>query len=352
MNERCFAVVVTKSHLTQALAVSHSLRAAGNPETLHVLVVDAEKIELGPVPDGMEYHGLGEFSGEFPEKMLYYFDAFELCNAMRPFLMQKLLQKGAEAVIYLDSDIFVVGSFEPVWETLRTYPIVQTPHVLCPPAMHLGYIDEISIVDQGILNSGFSAWKNHPASLQALDWMKQRFPRYVFMRRTQGMWGDQKLMPFIANYFPEAVLISRDPALNVAFWNAQERQVVVEPKNYAIKGRPVVFFHMSGYRLEFPGKICSYFSEKANDEILRLAPWFGRVIRDYGALLKKCGADPNATKKDYKYGYYRGIKLNPLLRSLLFKKGGLRMNDPDVWKILLIEKLRLIKRWLYSCLRR
>lgn len=344
----CFAVVVTKSHVPQALAVSRSLRAAGNLETLHVLLVDAERADLPASAPGLEFHGLDEFAGEFPPLMVHYYDAFELCNAMRPFFTSKLLREGAAGVVYLDSDIYAVGSFRPVWEALERHAIVQTPHVLQPADLDLIYIDEISIVDQGILNSGFSAWSNKPASIAALEWMKQRFPRYVFMRRSKGMYGDQKLMPFIANYFPDDVLVSRDPRLNIAFWNAQERSVVCKDGRYLIDGEPVVFFHMSGYRSQSPDRVCSYLSDAANGEMLRIAPWLGKVIRDYDAVLKECGLTGEPVRGEYKFARYAGFELNAPLRTILFKKGNLSWRDPEVWKIVLVERLRLIKRWIWS----
>lgn len=345
---RCFATVVTKSHVGPVLAVSHSLRNADNAELLHVLIADATAGELPPAPAGMVFHSLDEVREALPELMPYYFDAFEFCNALKPFLISLLLSKGCEAVIYLDSDIFVVGSFEPVWKMLEQNTVVLTPHLLRPPSLDLRFIDEVSVVDQGIYNGGFSAWANKPRAVEALEWMKQRLPVYGFCRRPNGMFVDQKLLPFLPEYYPDEVLIARDGCLNIAFWNMQERHVAVRNGRYFIDDEPVVFFHMSGYRTAKPDLACSYMSPEINRQMFELAPWFREVMRDYGRLLADTQSGAGAPREPYKFARYAGFELNAPLRMILFKKGKLSWRDPEVWKVLLVERLRLIKRWIWS----
>jgi hypothetical protein len=243
----------------------------------------------------------------------------------------------------LDTDIFSVGSFGPAWKVLQQAPVVLTPHNLKPPVLELGYTTEIAVVDQGIYNGGFSAWQAGDEAGKVLSWMCSRFPVYGFNRRSQGMFVDQKLLPLLPVYFPQAVLIWRDPAVNIAFWNVQERDVEVTGTEYRIDGRPVVFFHMSGYRQEVPHKACSYLGQDANRRILQTAPWFRGVMERYDRLLKE--AKTETTADAYKYDRFRGIRLSPDLRTLLFQKNGnVNWCDPKMLWILLKDHLRLIKR--------
>jgi hypothetical protein len=346
--KRCFLTVATKSHLAPALALALSLQRSGNPENLHLLIPDAVEGELPDPPAGVVFHRLDEVRAMFPERMVYYFGPLELCVALKTFAAALLLEKGAEAVIYLDNDVFAAGSFEPAWQALRQSPVLLTPHVLHPPDPSLKYIDEVAITGQGIYNGGFSGWACHPGATAALAWLNSRLPIYGFYRRTQGMCGDQTLLTLLPNYFTDMVAISRDPALNIAFWNLQERHVVREHGQYLIEGRPVVFFHMSGFRPAKPDAVCSYLGGEQNRQMFAQAPWFHEVMKDYAAILREASRLVVFAAGPYRFARYKGFKLNAPLRTILFKKGKLSWRDREVWKVLLVERLRLIKRWILS----
>jgi hypothetical protein len=344
LREAVFCTVLTRSYVRHAVALRNALTAAGNTEALHVLVNDADAATLPEAIRGIQFHGLDEFEGEFPDLMPYYFDAFELCCAMRPFLVDKLLRKYAGKVIYFDTDIFPVGNLGPVWSKLEECPVVLTPHQLRPPALDLLFINEVEIVDQGILNAGFSAWKRSPEALEALAWMKERFPLYVFNRRSKGMTGDQTLMPFLPIYFPGTVHVWRCEGANIAFWNANERKVEAADGRYTINGQPVLFFHVSGYRTAQPGVPCTYLGEAANRQILEVAPWLKKVMEDFHRVLAV--TEGSSLPVEYKFAKYKNIALNPALRTMLFRNRDLSLLDTAVLRELLIERMRLAKRWI------
>ena len=338
---RCFCTVATWSHLRMARILAASLQQAGNLEILHVLIPDAEKNEVPPDEEGITYHGLDEVRGDFPELMPYYYDEFELCNGLRPFFLSLLFRQGHRQVVYLDSDIYVTASFEPIWKEVQPYSLLITPHQLNPPALNLSYTNEIAVVDQGVYNSGFSAWNLGTETEQILRWMCERFPLYVFVNRKRFMFGDQKLYPLIENYFPDRVKIFRQPWLNIAFWNSHERNVEVKGGSFRCGGEPALFFHLSGYRRSHPDLICNYFSRQMNEEILRAAPWFREVLFRYTEIFDAIPATPG---RSYRFNRLRGMRLNPDLRWRLFEKGSLRWGDPFVLRSLFWHGLKRIKR--------
>lgn len=338
---RCFCTVATWSHLRMARILAASLRQSGNPETLHVLVADAEEAELPKAEPGIVYHSLDEVRHEIPEQMPYYFDEFEMANGLRPFFLRKLFQGQHEKVIYLDSDIFPMAGFAEIWDQAESVSLLVTPHQLRPPPLHLRHTDEIGVVDQGVYNSGFSAWNKNPTTEQILSWMVERFPRYVFVDRARFMFGDQKLYPLIENYFPAHVQIHRKPWLNIAFWNAHERNVDFDGRTFRCEGHPVIFFHMSGYRRSHPELVCSYFNRQVNEEILKDAPWFREVLRGYTQLFDSIPPEPG---RPYRFNRYRGIRLNRELRRKLFETQRVSLLDPAVLRSLLIHALKRGKR--------
>ncbi len=349
----CFCTVVTSSHLQAAWVLARTLREAGNLEPIQVLVTDVQTTEELPAREGLHYLTLNDLSVPVPPLMRYYFDAFEFVNALKPFMVHHLLQSGAAKVVYLDTDIYVVGSFAPIWTALDEHPVVITPHQLRPPPLTLRHTSEIEIIDQGLYNGGFSAWCSGPACEPVLDWFQSRVAHYGFNDRRGGMFVDQKLMPLLPHYFPSVVQVLDRPTLNIAFWNVHERPVCHQQDRWSLDGQPVVFFHMSGFRERFPDRACSYLPAEANASILVQAPWFRQVMQDYASILTSTSVPPGgAPSAPYPYDSYNGIRLFPEVRRQLHRNGRLSRADPATQRALLLQALKLIKRRILRWLNR
>lgn len=340
---KAFCTVITFSHVPFARALAASLQASGNLETLHVLVTDASAANIPRGGAALQFIPLDTLTESGPALMRHYFDAFELCNALKPFLVSHLFARGFERVIYLDVDLLVTGSFAPVWEKLENTPLLLTPHQLAPPPLSITHTTEIDIIDQGLLNGGFSAWKRCAEALPLLAWLQSRLPVYGFCDRPHGMFVDQKLLPLLPHYFPQSVETLRDPRLNIAFWNAHERTVTrASDGRFEINALPVIFFHLSGYRLSRPGVVCTYMSPEANAGVLRAAPWLVEVMdlyhRGVAAHVETTPPPP------YPFTIYEGVSLTKEFRRLLFKAGRLDRNDPAFRRVQIRERLRVAKR--------
>ena len=341
---RAFCTIVSVSHLQAAYALAVSLQASSNSEPLHILVTDISTADLPVSRYGEFVHALDELTNRLPALMPFYFDAFELCNALKPFFVLQLINTGFSEVVYLDSDIYVVGSFRPVWAALQSTSLLMTPHQLEPPPLHHGYLNEKDIVDMGIYNGGFSAWKKNDQALSILEWMCERFPVYAFNRRSRGMFVDQKLLPLIPVYFPNDVCIWREPRLNVAYWNAHERQIDDSNGHFLLDGEPIVFFHLSGFRIHRPNVVCVYLSPDVNTSILATAPWLSRVLAVYAELVSSIG--DSLRPQEYCFSRFKKFNLTPRLREILFTQGDLSLRQSAVWKALISDRLRVLKRRL------
>lgn len=339
-----FCTVITRSHLPFIRALAESLAISGNPEPLHVLVADADTGGL-PEPEGaVRFFGFDTVAAELPPLIRHYFDAFELCNALKPFLVTKLFREGAGGVIYLDSDIMVTGSFAPVWNGFGTASLQLTPHLLSPPPLDERAVNEIEIVDMGFLNGGFAAWRAGDAAERMLAWLRSRLPVYGFCDRRRGMFVDQKLMPLLLQYYPDDVAVLRHPGLNVAFWNARERAVrTASSGRWTVGETPVIFFHLSGYRMEKPELPCSYLPDEVNATIRRQSPWIVDVLSAYRERLARHFAGHSGAP--YAFNRFDGVPLNREYRTLLFQTGGLDRRTRAFRLAWLRQKLRTIKRW-------
>ncbi len=339
-----FCTVVTPSHLCWARALAKSLKASGNLEPLYVLLVSEENF-TGDLPDNIHLCTLDQLTRSLPENICWYFDSFELCNALKPFIVELLFQQGFKKVLFLDSDLYIVGSFAPVWAELEFTNLLLTPHHISPPSLDLGYADEVAVSDMGFLNGGFLAWRSSDTTKSIIEWMCQRFPRYGFCDRQNGMFVDQKLLPLLLQYFPKDIQIFRNPCVNIAFWNAHERPVVRYQEKYFVGEVPGIFFHMSGFRLRKPQIPCSYLCDRDNTEIIAVAPWMSFLLDEYGALLSSCVKNNEALSRPF--SKLNGIQLTPSLRRILFRKGTLSRSDSEVLKSIIIERLKRIKRYVF-----
>lgn len=340
---RVFCTIVTRSYLAPARALVTSLRRAGNTEQVHVLVTDAPPAQE-TTTDEFRTWAMSHLCVPVPQRMPFYFDAFELCNALKPFFVAHLMrQEHATEVIYLDSDIFVTGRFDRVWQQAPGTALLTTPHHFGPPPLSASYTHEPDIVDLGIINGGFALWRAGPAADRILEWMIERFPLYGFCDPARRMYVDQKLLPLLLVYFPDDIRILRDPGLNVAYWNAHERPVESAGGRWFIGGEEVVFFHLSGFRRSAPTRLSAYFDERANEAILSRAPWLRDVLAAYAALLATTAPDANA---EYPYNEYQGIRLNSRFRRLLFDRGELDRTSWEFWRIWLWHRSRMAKRLL------
>jgi lipopolysaccharide biosynthesis glycosyltransferase len=343
-----FCTVVTPSYLHFANALANSLSQSGNKEDLHVLLVDDGQhfLDFKALPSNIKLCFLSEISDNLPPNICFYFDSFELCNALKPFIVRYLFKQGFEKIIFLDSDIYVVNSFEPVWSEMVNSYLVLTVHHIKPPDLEITYVNESSFVDMGIFNGGFAGWRSGDVTMQMLDWMCTRFPIYGFCDRKNGMFVDQKLLPLLMQYFNQDIKISSNPSLNIAYWNCHERAVTVQNAIYLVEDKPVIFFHMSGFRLSSPSTPCSYLPNHENAAILSKAPWLALILEEYSKLLQTYSN--NLYQFPRPFSKFNGIELTSNLRRILFRKGYLRYQDREVVVAIVTNFLRKIKQSLFT----
>lgn len=338
---KAFATIVTPNYLSYALALRTSLSRTQNHEPLLVLIVADELPESLPVIQNTIYLSLSDISPSIPWLCKYYYMPFELCSALKPYILSHVLSSGYDSCIYLDSDIYVTHSFESIWPLCTQYPFSFTPHHLCPPPQ-LTYTSDILIAHFGVLNSGFYVCSASKECFEYLKWMQDQLVHAGFCNSVNGMFGDQKLIPQLFQYIPDSIQVLRNPALNISFWNAHERNVTLVHDTFNIDGVPALFFHLSGFDYRSPVRICSYLPFDVNLAIAKMAPWLSLVTHQYCDLI--------GSVQDYSsvytcpYQSYNGIKLTRELRWLLYQKKHLARSDPDYLKLRLTASLKNIKK--------
>lgn len=273
------------NYLAQARVLGDSL-LRWNPGIRFVigLVDRLETRRAGLIPGEWEVLEVEQLGIDSFDDMCRRYDILELNTAVKPFYFRHLLKSGrVERVIYLDPDIMVFDSLRPIEEALRNAFLVLTPHVLAPlpgeppiGSFIVGgrRVSERAFLANGIYNLGFAAVARSSASIQCLDWWKERTRLSCLNRPGQGMYVDQLWMN-LAPVFFDGVHVLRHPGCNVAYWNLHERSLTVTGESYRVNEvAPLIFFHFSAYDPRQPDRICRWFSELTLAHRPDLAPLF------------------------------------------------------------------------------
>ena len=190
-------------------------------------------------------------------RMATYYDVTELSTALKPVLLQHLLDRGAASVMYLDPDIEVFAPLDDLFDLAERHQIALTPHVLGPMPRDGLNVREETIVASGQFNLGFIAVDDRARPL--LDYWWERTRVHSLSDHARGYFVDQRWLDVVPVFYEHA--ICGDPTCNVAYWNLHERSLDVDDGTYTIDGAPLRFFHYSGHDAKQPEKLSRHVVE-------------------------------------------------------------------------------------------
>lgn len=247
--------ICAKNYLAQALTLKESFEKHNNDD-FFIYLADEITEELSE-----KYPFIRTPNKEWCPKwqeMAFKYDVMEFSTSIKPFCFDKLFEK-YENVVYIDPDIFVFDNLQIIFEKLNQYSIILTPHFCEIEIDHKtanGY--DRSLLCDGIFNLGFVAIHRNETGRKIVQWWKDRLEYFCFHDHLKGLFTDQKWMIYIPALFPEETLITHHLGMNTAVWNLHERNILNENGKYFIENRqktkkdPLLFFHFSGFRPEYP----------------------------------------------------------------------------------------------------
>lgn len=180
------------------------------------------------------------------ERWIFEHDVVELCTAVKGIAMVRLLEQGADKVVYLDPDTAVFSSLQPLEDLLDEHDILLTPHQVDPAdARHEILDNEVSSLKHGTFNLGFAAVAARGDGLRFAAWWRDRLLDFCFDDIPNGLFTDQRWCDLAPSFFP-GLHVLRDPGYNVASWNLGRRPMTVgRDGTVLVKGSPLRFFHFT-----------------------------------------------------------------------------------------------------------
>lgn len=181
-------------------------------------------------------------------RFIYQYSILELNTAIKPYVIEQLMDKGYDTVIYFDPDIKLYDTIEPMLELLTKHNVLLTPHLT--NLLDDGKLpDELGILQAGSYNLGYIGLRTCDETRKLVKWWQSKLYKECVVDISRGLFVDQKWMDMVPSMF-EGVYICRDEGWNVAYWNLNHRDIVkVGEEQFEVNGRPLMFFHYSGYSI-------------------------------------------------------------------------------------------------------
>ena len=263
-----------------------SSAAAFHPEaTLYICLVDRVVPASGLYPAGCTIVPVEDLPIPNMRAFLFRYDVMEVNTAVKPFMFQHLIGLGHEDVIYLDPDIQLFAPMEAVLGRLHAgASFALTPHLL-HPAEDDAFPDDFGVMRAGVFNLGFLGVHACADSERILAWWARRLEYYCLSEQRDGIFVDQKFMD-CCPASPSTPPSCADPALNVGYWNLVQRPLGFEDGHWTVEGRPLVFYHFSGFKPSRPNQLSSHTKAFRGDAI---SPALARLLQQYADQLEANG---------------------------------------------------------------
>jgi hypothetical protein len=309
---RAFLTVVTQNHLHFAWSLMASIRDA-HPDTERFVVLIDRPAEW-PDQDGFaRYLSPDSFAIPRIRRFLFHYSAFELSCAIKPFAFEHVISLGFSEVVYLDSDICVYSSLDPIFEALKNHQILLTPHVTSPLPKD-GLTPSLEDLRKaGTYNAGFLAMGTSDPQHLFLQWWKSLCYTDCIVDIAAGIHVDQGWLDFVPSLFEGVHIVSR-PGWNVGYWNCGTDSISrCDQELWRSGNSNLLFFHFSGFDPEIPDVL----SKHQNRFSLIDQPHLRQLLEDYSTRLDTFG------RQEFEkccYGYSTlgdGTPIRPVWREVI-----------------------------------
>jgi glycosyltransferase involved in cell wall biosynthesis len=304
--------IVARNYLAQARVLAGSFKQHHPDWPFAILVIDDLEPDEASTDDVrlLALNEIGLEEGD-AHRMPMIYNVTELSTAVKPWLLRKLLKSAQTPVIYFDPDIEIFAPLGDIARLAKEHSIVLTPHVTEPIPRDKLSLTESDILGAGIYNLGFIGIA--PGSEQFLDWWAIRLRRESIVDPARMRFTDQRWIDFVPGMYAHYIL--RDPACNVAYWNLYSRKLVWTGSRYEVNGKPLRFFHFSGYDPEKPHILSKHQGHQPRI-LLSEHPGVARICGEYSKKLRAKGFD-KSTRCRYRFdSLENGLRIDSYMQRL------------------------------------
>ncbi len=326
---------ITNNYIPKARVLAKSIAKFCPDWKLHVILCDVLPSEIKA--DEEPFASIIEID-QLPlnkrQDFIFEHRVTEICTAVKGVAAVYLTHlHNLDKIMYLDPDIAVFGDLSPLDELLDEHPILLAPHQ-CKPETTPSAIfnNEIGSLRWGVFNLGFMACRTDGQGEKFMDWWASRLLNYCFDDIPTGLFTDQRWCD-LAPIFFDQLYILRDPEYDVATWNLTQREIAAnEAGEITVDGKPLKFYHFSGYDSGAGEGVRRYLFPDSNHLIHDLWEW-------YEAELQRHGQSELGDREWFFARFPNGAKIPNELRTLYRQRGDLKELFPDPYAYLAGEGL-------------
>jgi hypothetical protein len=241
---------ITANYLPKAAALAHSVKRVCPEAAFHVVLSDRMP-GCPPITTAAfdSVINVRDLPIDNLPRWIFRHRLVELCTAVKGTAFQYIASRfGAERIFYFDPDIIVCNRIDGLWRMLDAHSVLLTPHQCAPETDIQAILDnEHCCLRHGVYNLGFLGVRMTGQGRQFIDWWADRTRRFCYDDIPAGLFTDQRWVDLAPAFFDD-IMIVRDPEYNVATWNLTHRRATgTAPFDIKINGRPLVFYHFSGF---------------------------------------------------------------------------------------------------------
>ena len=328
---------VTRSYLPKARVLAESVKRLHPEWSFAVLLSDVLPDEWDPAAWPFDHVVLLPELG-IPDWKSWAFGhtVVELCTAVKGRGALVLIDRvRPDKIMYLDPDIQVYASLQPLSDLLDSHDILLTPHLLDPETTPGAIVDnELCTLRHGTYNLGFYAATTAGQGLAFIEWWADRLSTHCISDIPGGVFTDQRWCDLAPCYF-DTLHIVRDRGCNVATWNVAHRRISRTPAGDWMAGDvPLRFYHFTGYD---SGDGIGMLERYASDQ-----PAAFRLWDDYRTSLLEAGQGQDRFKA-WEYSHFsNGAPITAGMRRLYRARRDLQEAFPDPYRV---EGLHCYYEW-------
>ncbi len=303
--------IIAKNYVAQARVLARSFAQHHPDGRIWTLIIDDFDGYIDPAEEPFEVITPAQIGCEQFEEMAARYSVLELSTAVKPWLLRQLMKDTGRPITYLDPDIKVFGSLERLDELAAEHGVILIPHNSepIPPDGHKP--SQVDIMIAGVYNLGYVSLAPRSDTERLLDWWADRLLRDCRVDPAYGYFVDQRWFDLTPGFLTDFSIV-REGQYNVAYWNLHSRALEHDGSRYLVDGRPLAFFHYSGFDPLKPTELSKY------QDRIRVSerPVLERICREYAEEALAAGY---ATARQWPYGYSMlpgGVPFDDTLRRL------------------------------------
>lgn len=273
-----FTTFFDKNYLSRGLVLLDSLSKLKEEYKLFLLCLDSEVydffdqnksrfpeivlIKLSELEDGDSLLSECKTNRSIVE---YY---FTLSPCLPLFLLNKY---NLPHICSLDADIKFYSSPKVIFDSLKEYSVIITPHKFSK--------ENLSLVEWGKYNVSFQIFKNNEVGVkcltnwrsQCIDWCKD------LLDTENNRFADQKYLDTWLEDYKGSVRVLNDSTSGIAPWNVSDFHINIEKGQFICNDEALVFYHF--HHLKAISKY--WFSTGFHIYNVKVSEGLKRLYRDY-----------------------------------------------------------------------